>query len=94
MEAVAQGEDPRCFKVVDETGLHLAFARCYGRTPDVGQRVGQGVPRRVGTPVSLAGALPVNGLEAVLSRDGALAWITCQDAQNWVDHCGYHVHSL
>ena len=24
----------------------------------------------------------------------ALAWITGQDAQNWFDHCGYHVHSL
>ena len=30
--------------------------------------------------------------------DGALeqslAWITSQDAQNWFDHCGYHVHQL
>ncbi len=24
--------------------------------------------------------------------DAALAWITAQDAQNWFDHCGYHVH--
>ena len=22
----------------------------------------------------------------------ALAWITAEDAQNWFDHCGYHVH--
>jgi transposase len=22
----------------------------------------------------------------------ALAWITKEDAQNWFDHCGYHVH--
>ena len=22
----------------------------------------------------------------------ALAWISAQDAQNWFDHCGYHVH--
>ena len=21
-----------------------------------------------------------------------LAWITAQDAQNWFDHCGYHIH--
>ena len=25
--------------------------------------------------------------------DQALAWITGQDAQNLLDHCGYHVHS-
>lgn len=180
---MAQHEDPRRFKFVDETGLHLAFARRYGRALG-GQRVGQGVPLRVGTPVTLVGALTVNGLEAVMSLDGALnaasfavyleqvlgptlvpgdvvvldnlpvhkmagmaqlveargarllflppyspdfapieqawsklktalrtatarsrdaleraldqavAWITSQDAQNWFDHCGYHVHQL
>lgn len=180
---MAQDEDPRRFKFVDETGLHLAFARRYGRAPG-GQRVGQGVPLRVGTAVTVVGALTINGLEAVMSLDGALnqdsfaaylaqvlgptlvpgdvvvldnlpvhkvagmaalveargarllflppyspdfapieqawsklktalrtaaarthqalqqaltdavAWITSQDAQNWFDHCGYHVHSL
>ena len=180
---VARGEDPHRFKFVDETGLHLAFAWRYGRAPG-GQRVGQGVPLRVGTPVTLVGALTVNGLEAVMSLDGALnaasfavyleqvlgptlvpgdvvvldnlpvhkmagmaqlveargarllflppyspdfapieqawsklktalrtamahsrdaleralgqavTWITSQDAQNWFDHCGYHVHQL
>ena len=180
---MARGEDSRRFKFVDETGLHLAFARRYGRAPG-GQRVGQGVPLHVGTPVTRIGALTVNGLEAVMSLDGALnaasfavyleqvlgptlvpgdvvvldnlpvhkvagmaqlveargarllflppnspdfapieqawskrktalrttqartrealeqaldqalAWITSQDAQNWFDHCGYHVHSL
>ena len=183
VEAVARHEDPARFKFVDETGLHLAFARRYGRAKG-GQRVGQGVPLRVGTPVTLVGALTVNGLEAVMSLDGALnaasfaaylaqvlgptlvpgdvvvldnlpvhkvagmaelveargarllflppyspdfapieqawsklktalrtaqartrqaldraldqavAWITGQDAQNWFDHCGYHIHSL
>lgn len=181
VEAVARHEDPRRFKFVDETGLHLAFTRRYGRAPG-GQRVGQGVRLRVGTPVTLVGALPVKGLEAVRSLDGALnrnsfalyldqvlgptlepgdvivldnlpvhkvagmaalveargarllflppyspdfapieqawsklktalrtamagtrhaleqaldhaiTWITSQDAQNWFDHCGYHVH--
>ena len=180
---MAQHEDPRRFKFVDETGLHLAFARRYGRAPG-GQGLGQGVPLRVGTPVTLVGASTVNGLEAVMRLDGArnaasfavyleqvlgptlvpgdvvvldnlpvhkvaglaqlveargarlrflppyspdfapieqawsklktalrtaqartrqaleqaldqaLAWITSQDAQNWFDHCGYHVHSL
>ena len=183
MEAVARHGDPTRFKFVDETGGHLAFARRYGRAKG-GQGVGQGVPLRVGTPVTLIGALTVNGLEAVMRLDGALnaasfavylaqvlgpalvpgdvvvldnlpvhkvaglaqlveargarllflppyspdfapieqawsklktaprtaqartrqtldgaleqalAWITGQDAQNWFDHCGYHVHSL
>ena len=56
VEAVAQHENPRHFKFVDETALHLAFARRYGRAPG-GQHVGQGVPPRVGTPVTLVGAL-------------------------------------
>ena len=177
---MARHEDPRRFQFVDETGLPLAFARRYGRAPG-GQRVGQGVPLRVGTPLTLVGALTVNGLEAVMSRDGAsfaayldqvlgptlvpgdvvvargnlpvhqvagmaqlvedrgarrlflppyspdfapieqawsklktalrtamartrdaleralvqaVAWSTSQDAQNWFDHCGYHVHQL
>ena len=31
--------------------------------------------------------------EALTSAlQAALAWITAQDAQNWFDHCGYHVH--
>ena len=49
---------PTRFKFVDETGLHLAFTRRYGRAPG-GQRVGQ-VPRRV------------DGLTAVMSLDEAL----------------------
>jgi len=27
-------------------------------------------------------------------RQAARAWITAQDAENWFDHCGYHVHWL
>ena len=69
--AVAQHEDPRRFKFVDETGLHLAFARRYGWAPS-GQGVGPGVPLRMGTPVARVGALSVNGLEAVMRLDGAL----------------------
>ena len=184
---MARGEDPRRFQFVDEAGLNLAFARRYGRAPGgqrVGPGVGPGVPLRVGTPVTLVGALTVNGLEAIMSLDGALnaasfavyleqvlgptlvpgdvvvldnlpvhkvagmaqpveargarllflppcspdfapteqawsklqtalrtaqartrealeqaldqalAWITSQNAQNWCDHCGCHVHSL
>ena len=71
VEAVAQHEDPRRFKFVDETGPRLTFARRYGRALG-GQRVGQGVPLRRGTPVALIGASITNGLEAVMSLDGAL----------------------
>ena len=71
VEAVARHEDPRRFQFVDETGLHLAFTRRDGRAPG-GQRVGQGVRLRVGTPVTLVGAWTVKGLEAVMSLDGAL----------------------
>ena len=183
VEAVAQHEDPRRFKFVDETGIHLALTRRYGRAVG-GARVGQGVPLRVGTPVTVVAALTTAGLEAIMSLDGALnqtsfavyltqvlgptlqpgdvvvldnlsvhhvagmaelveargarllflppyspdfapielawsklkaalrtaqartrealeaaltaavAWITSEDAKNWFDHCGYHVHSL
>ena len=31
-------------------------------------------------------------LEEALTQ--ATDWIIAQDAQNWFDHCGYHVHSL
>ncbi len=41
---MARGEAPTRFKFVDETGMHLAFTRRYGRG------VGQGAPLRVGTP--------------------------------------------
>jgi transposase len=31
--------------------------------------------------------------EALTSAlQAALAWITAEDARNWFDHCGYHVH--
>ena len=68
---MARHEDPRRFKFVDETGRRLAFARRYGRAPG-GQRVGQGVPLRRGTPITLIGPLTTNGLEAVMSLDGVL----------------------
>lgn len=71
VEAVARHGNPTRFKFVDETDLHLAFAWRYGRAKG-GQHVGQGVPLRVGTPVTLVGALTVNALGAVMNLDGAL----------------------
>ena len=66
---MARGEAPTRFKFVDETGMHLAFTRRYGRGVG-GRGVGQGAPLRVGTPVTVVGALIVDGLAAVMGLDG------------------------
>ncbi len=42
------------------------------------------------TQLRTAAARTREALRAAL--DEALKWITAQDAQNWFDHCGYHVH--
>ncbi|QKG53327.1 transposase [Hymenobacter sp. BRD67] len=42
------------------------------------------------THLRTAAARTCEALKAAL--DAALAWITADDAQNWFDHCGYHVH--
>ena len=53
------------------------------------------------TPIELAFSKLKTHLRTAAARtretlrtalDAALAWITAQDAQNWFDHCGYHVH--
>lgn len=53
------------------------------------------------TPIELAFSKLKTHLRTAAARtrealrpalDAALAWITTQDAQNWFDHCGYHVH--
>ena len=53
------------------------------------------------TPIELAFSKLKTHLRAAAARtrqalkialDAALAWITAQDARNWFDHCGYHVH--
>lgn len=42
------------------------------------------------TRLRTAAARTREALTAALQA--ALAWITAQDAENWFDHCGYHVH--
>lgn len=42
------------------------------------------------TGLRTAQARTRDALEEVLRK--ATEWITQQDAQNWFDHCGYHVH--
>ncbi|MGI4871176.1 MAG: IS630 family transposase [Janthinobacterium lividum] len=53
------------------------------------------------TPIELAFSKLKTHLRSAAARtrealgtalDAALAWITAEDAQNWFDHCGYHVH--
>lgn len=53
------------------------------------------------TPIELAFSKLKTHLRSAAARtrealktalDAALAWITAEDAHNWFDHCGYHVH--
>ena len=73
LEAI-QGEDVARFKFVDEAGVNLTYTRRCGRAVG-GRRVRQGVPLHGGpdvTVVTVVGALSVQGLEAVMTLDGAL----------------------
>ena len=70
LEAI-EGEDVTCFKFVDEAGVDLTYARRCGRAVG-GRRVRQGVPLHGGPNVTVVGALSVQGLEAVMTLDGAL----------------------
>ena len=56
---------------MDEAGVNRTYTRRYGRA--VGGRSGrQGVPLHGGPNVTVVGALSVQGLEAVMTLDGAL----------------------
>lgn len=53
------------------------------------------------TPIELAFSKLKTHLRSAAARtrealtnalQAALAWITTEDAQNWFNHCGYHVH--
>ena len=53
------------------------------------------------TPIELAFSKLKTRLRTAAARtrealtnalEAALAWITADDAQNWFDHCGYHIH--
>jgi transposase len=62
--------DVRRLKFVDEAGVNLAMTRLYGRAPR-GTRVIGSVPRNYGTNVTLLGTLGVQGLQAVMTVEGA-----------------------
>jgi transposase len=62
--------DFRRLKFVDESGVNLALTRLYGRAPQ-GERVVGSVPQNYGQNVTILGALGSQGLQAVMTVDGA-----------------------
>lgn len=62
--------DVERFKFVDESGVHLAMTRLYGRAPK-GVRVIDAVPQNYGPNVTMLGALGLHGIDAVMTVDGA-----------------------
>ena len=77
---------PGLAELVEARGARLLFLPPY--SPDF-------------TPIELAFSKLKTSLRTAAARtrealtaalQAALAWITVQDAQNWFDHCGYHVH--
>ncbi len=57
-------------KFVDESSVNLAMTRLYGRAP-AGERVVGSVPQNYGSNVTMLGALGIQGLQAVMTVDGA-----------------------
>jgi transposase len=55
---------------VDESGVNLAMTRLYGRAP-TGERVIGTVPQNYGQNVTMLGALGIQGVQAVMTVDGA-----------------------
>lgn len=62
--------DFRRLKFVDESGVNLAMTRLYGRAPR-GTRVIGSVPQNYGQNVTMLGALGAQGLQAVMTVEGA-----------------------
>jgi len=57
-------------KFVDESGVNLALTPLYGRAP-CGQRAVGSIPQNYGPNITLLGALGVQGLQALMTVDGA-----------------------
>jgi transposase len=62
--------DVRRLKFVDEAGVNLAMTRLYGRAP-TGERVVGTVPQNYGDNITLLGALGLQGVQAVMTVNGA-----------------------
>ena len=63
--------DHRRLRFIDEAGVNLALTRLRGRAPR-GHRVTESVPRNYGPQTSLIGALSLEGVEAVMTLEGAV----------------------
>jgi transposase len=73
MQAVAVERDT----LIDESGINLAMTRLVGRAPR-GQRVVDTVPQHYGSNVTMIGALSLQGLDAVMPREGATEGEGCR----------------
>jgi transposase len=62
--------DVRRLKFVDEAGVNLAMSRLYGRAPP-GERVIGTVPQNYGDNITLLGAIGLQGVQAVMTVNGA-----------------------
>jgi len=62
--------DPQRLKFVDESGVNLAMTRLYSRAPR-GERVIGAVPQNYGQNITMSGALGVDGIQAVMTVEGA-----------------------
>lgn len=58
------------YKFIDESGINLAMTRLFGRAPR-GERVVDTVPQNYGPNVTMIGALSLQGLDAVMTVEGA-----------------------
>ncbi|MBW4490614.1 MAG: IS630 family transposase [Trichocoleus desertorum ATA4-8-CV12] len=64
--------DPRNLVFIDETGIHLAMTRLYGRAP-IGERLYDSeAPSNGGQNISLIGGMSIDGLIATLSIVGSV----------------------
>jgi hypothetical protein len=62
--------DSAHLKCSDESGVNLEMARLYGRASR-GKRVAGAVPQHYGANVTMIAALSLQGVEAVMTIDGA-----------------------
>jgi transposase len=60
----------RPLQLVAESGVNLAMTRLYGRAP-MGERVIGTVPQNYGQNVTILGAVGVQGVQAVMTGEGA-----------------------
>jgi transposase len=62
--------DSERFRFIDESGVNLAMTRLYGRAPR-GERAVGSAPQNYGANVTMLAALGSQGIEAVMTIDGA-----------------------